>query len=102
MEIIIAIVGPIAGAIFGLGTFMVRRQIKETDVKLQSIADSVEVISHQVTSILVVMPTNYISKEDHFRHISEEERWQKEVLTQVHQLHEELASVRTNVNQIPH
>ena len=94
MELILAIVGPVAGAMFGLGTFVVRRQINETDVKLQSIADSVEVISHQVTSILVSMPTNYVSKEDHFRHIAEEQRWQKELLQQVHQLREELSVVR--------
>ena len=94
MELILAIVGPVAGAMFGIGTFVVRRQISETDVKLQGIADSVEVISHQVTSILVSMPTNYVSKEDHFRHIAEEERWQKELLQQVHQLREELSVVR--------
>ncbi len=101
MELILAIVGPVAGAMFGLGTFVVRRQISETDVKLQGIADSVEVISHQVTSILVSMPTNYVSKEDHFRHIAEEERWQKELLQQVHQLREELSVVRISSHN-PH
>lgn len=102
MELILAIVGPVAGAMFGLGAFAVRHQIIQSDKKLELISDNVEVISHQVTSILVSMPTNYISKEDHYRHIAEEERWQKEVLTQVHQLHEELSSLRINVNQIPH
>jgi len=100
MELILAIVGPVAGAMFGLGTFVVRHQVVQTDRKLDSIAENVEVISNQVTSILVSMPTNYVSKEDHFRHIAEEERWQKEVLQQVHQLREELSSVRVNVNQI--
>jgi len=102
MELILAVVGPVAGAMFGLGTFVVRRQVVETDKKLQSIAENVEVISHQVTSILVSMPTNYVSKDDHYRHIAEEERWQKEVLQQVHQIRDELSSVRINVNQIPH
>jgi hypothetical protein len=102
MELILAVVGPVAGAMFGLGTFVVRRQVIETDKKLQAIAENVEVISHQVTSILVSMPTNYVSKDDHYRHIAEEERWQKEVLQQVHQIRDELSSVRINVNQIPH
>ena len=101
MELILAVVGPVVGAMFGLGTFVVRHQIKQTDKKLEVISENVEVISHQVTSILVSMPTNYVSKQDHFRHIAEEERWQKEVLTQVHQLHDEVSSVRVNVNQIP-
>jgi hypothetical protein len=101
MELILAVVGPVAGAMFGLGTFVVRRQVIETDKKLQAIAENVEVISHQVTSILVSMPTNYVSKDDHYRHIAEEERWQKEVLQQVHQIRDELSSVRINVNQIP-
>lgn len=102
MELILAIVGPIAGAMFGLGTFAVRHQIIQSDKKLEVISKNVEVISHQVTSILVSMPTNYVSKQDHFRHIAEEERWQEEVLSQVHQLHDELSAVRLNVNQIPH
>lgn len=101
MELILAIVGPVAGAMFGLGTFVVRRQVLETDSKLQGIADSVEVISHQVTSILVSMPTNYLSKEDHFRHVAEEERWQKELLQQMHQLREELSVVRISSHN-PH
>ena len=102
MELILAIVGPVAGAMFGLGTFVVRRQVMETDKQLQLIAENVEVISHQVASILVSMPANYVSKDDHYRHIAEEERWQKEVLQQVHQIRDELSSVRINVNQIPH
>ena len=102
MELILAIAGPVAGAMFGLGTFVIRRQIVETDGKLQNISENVEVISHQVTSILVSMPTNYVSKDDHYRHTAEEERWQKEVLQQVHQIRDELSSVRININQIPH
>ena len=102
MEIILAVVGPIVGAVFGLSVFAVRHQIEQSDKKLETISENVEVISHQVTSILVSMPTNYVSKEDHYRQTAEEERWQKEVLSQVHQLHEELSSVRINVNQIPH
>lgn len=102
MELILAIVGPIAGAMFGLGAFAVRHQIIQSDKKLEVISKNVEVISHQVTSILVSMPTNYVSKQDHFRHIAEEERWQEEVLSQVHQLHDEISAVRLNVNQIPH
>jgi len=96
MELILIIAGPIAGAIFGLSTFVVKRQIGSADAKLQHIQDSMEVVSHQVTSILVAMPTNYVSKDDHYRHIAEEERWQKELLKQVHQLHSELNSIRTN------
>ena len=50
--LVVSVIGPVLGAFFGLSTFFVKRSITKVDVQLNSIAESVEVISHQVVVIL--------------------------------------------------
>lgn len=87
--------GPILGAFFGLSTFFVKRSFAKTDSQLNAIAESVEVISHQVTAIQVGTPTNYVNKDEFRHHIGEEERWQTELLHQISGIREEISSVRS-------
>ena len=89
-EVVIAIVGPVAGAVFGLSAFFVRRTVTSTDTKLTAIAESVEVISHQVTALQIKLPTSYVTKEELIQHIASEERWQNEVLSQLRDLRRDI------------
>ena len=56
--LVVSIIGPVLGAFFGLSTFFVKHSVSKVDAQLNSIAESVEVISHQVTALQVAMPTN--------------------------------------------
>jgi len=91
-ELLVALLGPAVGAVFGLSVFFVRRTVTSTDIKLTEIAENVEVISHQVTALQVKLPTTYVTKDDLVRHIQSEERWQNEVLSQIRDLRDEIKS----------
>lgn len=97
-EVLLAILGPIAGGTIGVGTFLVRRAVTNTDMKLQAISENVEVISHQVTALQLKLAESYVTKEELIRHIASEERWQNQVLTQIHELRNEVMSVRNNTD----
>lgn len=93
-EIIAAIVGPIVGAIVGTGAFVSRRNITRTDTQLQKISQDIEVISHQITSVQVSLPTNYVTKQDFANHVESEERFQSEINIRLIELREELITLR--------
>lgn len=88
------IAGPVIGSIFGVTMFMFKRVATKTDTQLQNIAANVEIISHQITAVQIAMPTNYVSKEDFYRHTADEDRWQGVVLQQVNSLHDDIATIR--------
>jgi ABC-type phosphate transport system auxiliary subunit len=100
--LVVSIVGPMLGAFFGLSTFFVKRSVSKMDAQLNSIAENVEVISHQVTALQVSMPTNYVSKDDFRYHRGEEERWQQELIDQLNSIKDELSNVRTQTYHNPH
>ena len=100
--LVVSIVGPMLGAFFGLSTFFVKRSVSKMDAQLNSIAESVEVISHQVTALQVNMPTNYVSKDDFRYHRGEEERWQQELTDQLNSIRDELSTVRMQSHHNPH
>lgn len=89
-EIVLAIIGPIAGGLIGVGTFFVRRTITATDTKLIAINENVEVIAHQTTALQLKLAESYVTKEELIRHIASEERWQNQVLNQISELRSEL------------
>ena len=94
--LVVSIIGPVLGAFFGLSTFFVKRSVSKVDAQLNSIAESVEVIGHQVTALQVAMPTNYVNKDEFRYHRGEEERWHNEVTSQLSNIRDELSSVRAN------
>lgn len=100
--LVVSIIGPVLGAFFGLSTFFVKRSVSRVDAQLNSIAESVEVIGHQVTALQVNMPTNYVSKDEFRHHRAEEERWQNEIVLQLHGIRDELSTVRTQSHNNPH
>jgi len=89
-ELLIAIVGPVAGACLGMGVFFSRRVITRTDNRLQEIAQSIELLSERITELKVSLPTNYVNKDDFRHHIRDEERWQEELMRQFHTIHVEI------------
>ena len=94
--LVVSIIGPVLGAFFGLSTFFVKRSVSKVDAQLNSIAESVEVIGHQVTALQVAMPTNYVNKDEFRYHRAEEERWHQETAGQLQNIRDELSSVRAN------
>ena len=100
--LVVSIVGPMLGAFFGLSTFFVKRSVSKMDAQLNAIAESVEVISHQVTALQVNMPSNYVSKDDFHYHRGEEERWHHELTAQLNSIRDELSNVRSQSYQNPH
>ena len=93
-EIIAAIVGPIAGAIFGIIGFTSRRNISVTDARIQEIAENVEVIGHQVTDLQIRLPTQYVAKDDLLSHVQSEERFHNDLLNQVREVRDEVIALR--------
>ena len=95
-ELIVGIAGPIIGAIIGVTGYMSRRNITITDKQLDQIAQNVEIIGHQVTSLQIQLPTNYVSKEEMALHTSKEEHQHQTVLREIRELREEIIVLRVN------
>jgi archaellum component FlaC len=87
------------GAIFGITGFMSRRNINVTDKQLDEIKETVELVSHQVTSLQIQLPSNYVTKEELEVHISKEERHHNAVLREIRELREEIIVLRVNTHQ---
>ena len=97
--LVIATAGPMVAAIFGLAAFTGRRIILKTDAQLEKMAASMEHISETVTSIQVDLPQKFVSREDFFRHIKDEERWQDELRAQMYNVQDQLSSIRSQPHQ---
>ena len=92
--LVVTIAGPIIGAFFGLSTFFVKRAFTKTDAQLIAIAESVEEIHRNVDELRVMMPTNYVSKSDFYKHVGDEESWQRELKADLRLIREEFFSYR--------
>jgi hypothetical protein len=94
-ELIVAIIGPIAGAIIGTAGFMSTRNMATTDSRLISIAENVELISAQVTSLQIQLPTNYATKDELAQHIRSEEYFHNKMLDQMREMRDEVIVLRS-------
>ena len=97
--LVIATAGPLVAAIFGLAAFTGRRIIMKTDAQLEKMTIAMEHISTTVTHIQVQLPERFVSREDFFRHIKEEERWQDELRAQMYNVQDQLSSIRQQPHQ---
>ena len=95
LELIVAIIGPIAGAIIGTAGFMSRRNMAATDSRLISIAENVELISKQVTTLQIQLPTNYSTKDELAQHIRSEEYFHNKMLDQMREMRDEVIVLRS-------
>ena len=98
-ELIAAILGPIAGAVFGIVGFTSRRNISATDAQLQTISENIEVISHQVTNMQIQLPTKYTTKEELAQHIRSEEYFHNKMLDQMREMRDEIITLRATNRQ---
>ena len=94
-ELIVAILGPVAGAIIGTIGFMSRRNTELTDTQLSTIVENVEVISRSVTDLQIQLPTNYVTKEELAQHIRGEEYFHNKMLDQMRELRDEVIVLRS-------
>ena len=94
-----ATAGPAVAAIFGLAAFTGRRIIMKTDAQLEKMTVAMEHISTTVTHIQLQLPERFVSREDFFRHIKEEERWQDELRSQMYNVQDQLSSIRQQPHQ---
>lgn len=95
-ELIAAIAGPMAGALFGIAGFLSRRNANLTDKQLDDIKESIELISHQVTSIQIQLPSTYVTKDEFSSHVAREDSFQSQVLQEMRELREEIIVIRVN------
>ena len=93
--LVIATAGPLVAAFFGLMAFTGRRIVLKTDTQLEKMAASMEHISETVTSIQIDLPEKFVSRQDFFRHIKDEERWQDELRAQIYNVQDQLSSIRS-------
>jgi hypothetical protein len=93
--IVVAVAGPFVAAFFGITAFTGRRIVIKTDAQLEKITEAMEHISETVTHIQVQLPTRFVSREDFFRHIAEEERWQDELRSQIYSVQDQLSAIRS-------
>jgi len=98
-ELLAAVLGPIIGAILGVSGFMSSRNIKVSDKQLDEIKETIELVSHQVTSIQIQLPSNYVTKEELTQHVAKEESWHNQVLREIRELREEIIVLRVNNHQ---
>jgi len=98
-ELLAAILGPMVGAAFGITGFMSRRNINVTDKQLDEIKETIELVSHQVTSLQIQLPSNYVTKEELENHVLKEERHHNAVLREIRELREEIIVIRVNNHQ---
>ena len=92
--LVIAILGPIVGGVVGIMAFTGKRMVTRTDQQLEQIAGTIELISTKVTDIQVDLPKTFVSREDFFRHIRDEERWQDTLQSQLNQIKEDIHDIR--------
>ena len=93
--LVIATAGPVVGAVIGLMAFTGRRMVLRTDAQLERLTTSMEEISKTVTEIQIELPTRFVSREDFFRHIKEEERWQDELRRDFYEVKDQLSAIRS-------
>ena len=94
-ELIVAIIGPLVGAIIGTAGFMSRRNIALSDSQLSSISESLEVISQNMTNLQIELPTNYVTKEELAQHIRSEEYFHNKMLDQMREMRDEVIVLRS-------
>ena len=93
--IVVAVTGPFVAAFFGLTAFTGRRIVIKTDAQLEKITRSVEHISETVTNIQIDMPQRFVTREDFFRHIADEEKWQDELRRDFYEVKDQLHAIRS-------
>ena len=98
-ELLAAIIGPLAGGVIAMVGFSSKRNISANDAQLQSIAENVEVISHQVTSMQIQLPTQYTTKKELAHHIRSEEYFPNKMLDQMREMRDEIITLRANSRQ---
>ena len=89
-EILLALLGPVAGGFVGISTFLLRRNLSETGERLHSISENVEVIAHQMTSLQLKIAESYVTKDELLRHIEMEAKWQDDVMDQLREMRAEI------------
>ena len=93
-EVFAAIAGPLAGAIIGAMGFMSKRNAVATDNQLTALTGHVTEISKQVQELHVILPTNYVTKEELARHIKSESYFHNKMLDQMREMREEVIVLR--------
>jgi len=66
------------------------------DKQLDEIKESIELVSHQVTSIQIQLPSNYVTKEELSLHINKEDSWHNKMLQEIRELREDVIVLRIN------
>jgi len=89
-EVILTLIGPIAGGAIGISTFFYRRTVMAADIRLQEISDSVSHVSTQLTGLQLKIAESYVTKDELLRHIEMEGKWQDDVMKQLHEMREDI------------
>ena len=89
-EVILTLIGPIAGGAIGISTFFYRRTVMTADTRLQEISDSVSQVSTQLTGLQLKIAESYVTKDELLRHIEMEAKWQDDVMKQLHEMREDI------------
>ena len=94
MELVLMIVGPIAGTVLGTSVFFQKRMVAQMDERMVRVSDQLEEVYDHVTSLRVALPERYVSKDEFVGHVRSEELWQQEVLANIRELREEVIVLR--------
>ena len=89
-EVILTLIGPIAGGAIGISTFLYRRTVMAADTRLQEISENVSLVSTQLTGLQVKIAESYVTKDELLRHIAMESKWQDDVMKQLHEMREDI------------
>ena len=93
-DILVAILGPVVGTLFGGLVFMQRRMVTSVDQRITEIARQLNDVHDQVTEIRVSLPESYLVRADFLNHERKEEQLHQEVLSSIRELREEVIVLR--------
>ena len=89
-ELIAAVVGPTVGAIFGLTGILYRRSYNQADKQLDTIRESIELVSYQVTNLQISLPTTYATKEELLQHAAKDDNIDHQILEELKEIREDI------------
>jgi hypothetical protein len=97
---LLGVVASFATIVSGFGWLMERSQKRseklflETHAAVSKVERSVDRMEQQVTDLRVLLPTNFVTKQELLHHITNEDHWHQLTTERLREIQEELTALR--------
>jgi len=99
-EVIVALLGPMAGGIMSMVLFLNRRNSERIDRGFSTLNNNVNCIERKIDDIRVDVAKNYVTNDDLTSHIQAEETWHEEMNSQMREVRVELRDIRNSFDRM--